>query len=1059
MELVAEKELKLKLGMQFMGMQETAYWASWFVSGLVFSALTTIILIASGSLSGYSTFVNTDLSVLVTLYFTFHMSMVGLSFFLAAIVNSRKSAQTIGYSFILVGFVFQTIICTGYGSLIDLLFSNDVAWWVNVIRYVLQCYPPFSFAKSFFCISDIAGKQYHYHEGTVDPGHHFYWFNGTQTRHKSLLGHAVVVPPMFDSIALMLLDMVGFFLVAWYLDNVLESDTGNSKPPWFCITREYWGCCRHRQIRQQERSTTPAGSSTSGTADTSGTPGIAKHKPALVVRNLVKEYGGCRCWPFRSSSTVVRAVDGMSFSIETGTIHCLLGHNGAGKSTTIGILTGLFPLTSGTAELFGKDVSKTEDMRTIQSWSGVCPQHDILWAELTALEHALLFAQIKGVPVAEIEQECKARLEYMGLAPVQHDRTSTFSGGMKRRLSVAIATIGNPPFLVLDEPTTGMDVCNRRVCWRLIQQLKKDHLIVVTTHSMLEADVLSDTCGIMAHGKLVCSGTPLSIKNKFGNGYTLSLVLKGVDTNECEQSLVQVLRGIQKPLNSALPNVSQRDGKAVKISIPKEHVHNLPQVLQYLESVEGLLINEWGVSDATLESAFLNVTAENGFTYQVSTNESKEEHQEDSMDEVPFDGQHHSSASPTPTMDARHRRPCCQSFGALLRKNFILQSRQRGSSCCQVITPILVMCLLCLLQAIIRTQIPPSQSILVPSIPYPLNAPSLAAAITRGDRSDVRGGQCLEFFWWTHDSKQQDDQAVHNLTAFIPQRNCSLKQPWKDNVVQVPYFEQQSNWTLIQSKLFVDLSLLNREPREILENINLPYPNFITPDGAVHFHSIDPQNLSFTFSINDASIALYHRPNGFTRLASQHASLFSDSVQLFDQGKMALFSMIADAHIEYSSDNSGGGASKITPLEQELLNTINSLVGIKMAASMPMIETPNLLAIVEIFGSFLYPMALTLQLPVYIFIIVLEKETKLRELQKTMGMSMSLYWLASTTFNLMLYSAVAAFFWIVGVAVELRFFAQTGWGLLLCFFLVSSSWYFSSFVTNTFVLLKVVHDV
>ena len=161
MELVAEKELKLKLGMQFMGMQETAYWASWIVSGLVFSALTTIILIASGSVAGYSTFVNTDLAVLATLYFTFHMSMVGLSFFLAAIVNSRKSAQTIGYSFILVGFVFQTIICTGYGSLIDLLFSNDVAWWVNVIRYVLQCYPPFSFAKSFFCISDIAGKQYH----------------------------------------------------------------------------------------------------------------------------------------------------------------------------------------------------------------------------------------------------------------------------------------------------------------------------------------------------------------------------------------------------------------------------------------------------------------------------------------------------------------------------------------------------------------------------------------------------------------------------------------------------------------------------------------------------------------------------------------------------------------------------------------------------------------------------------------------------------------------------------------------------------------------------------
>ena len=310
-ELVTEKELKLKLGMQFMGMGETAYWASWVVSGLIFSILSTFILIGSGMICGYSTFINTDFSVTFVMYFCFNISMTGLAFFLAAVVNTRKAAQTIGYSFILVGFVFQTIICTGYGALIDLLFSNDVAWWVNIIRYFLQCYPPFSFAKSFFAISDIAGKQYHYSEGTVNPGSHFYWHNGTQTRHKHLLGHDVLVPPMFDSINLMVLDMAGFFIVAWWLDNVLESETGNSKPLLFCLKRSFCTCLGKNK----------------NSFLSSSTKNISEDgAPALVVRDLVKEYGHSRC-----GSKSVRAVDGLSLEVETNSILCLLGHNGAGK--------------------------------------------------------------------------------------------------------------------------------------------------------------------------------------------------------------------------------------------------------------------------------------------------------------------------------------------------------------------------------------------------------------------------------------------------------------------------------------------------------------------------------------------------------------------------------------------------------------------------------------------------------------------------------------------------------------------------------------------------------
>ena len=369
-------------------------------------------------------------------------------------------------------------------------------------------------------------------------------------------------------------------------------------------------------------------------------------------------------------------------------------------------MTGLFPLTSGSAKLFGKDVNNPNDMASIQSLSGVCPQHDILWNELTAMEHAILFAHIKGVPANQVQQECEERLQFMGLTDVQHHRSSTFSGGMKRRLSVAMATISNPPFLVLDEPTTGMDPVNRRTCWKLIQKLKQNRLIVVTTHSMLEADVLGDQVGIMAHGKLECKGTPLAIKNEYGDGYTLSVVLK--DGKDQEMMLTNGLNrvlateGTKGKVNTS-PElcITQRDGKAIKFTVPHQEVYRLPIVLRYLERIEGTIVAEWGVSDATLESAFLNVTEKSGFTYQstqkknrnrnIETKENTEllmkdqERKYSSFSSSSSSAMNNSSASSSSSSSSSW-----QSFTALLKKNFLLQSRQRCSSCCQIITPILV---------------------------------------------------------------------------------------------------------------------------------------------------------------------------------------------------------------------------------------------------------------------------------------------------------------------------------------------------------------------------------
>ena len=156
---------------------------------------------------------------------------------------------------------------------------------------------------------------------------------------------------------------------------------------------------------------------------------------------------------------------------------------------------------------------------------GVVPQFDILWDQLTAMEHMRMFCKIKGVQPHEIEEQCEALLKQVGLADVRDAQVCTFSGGMKRRVSVAMSAIGNPKIIFFDEPTTGMDPVSRHSVWQLMQTLKKDKTIVLTTHAMEEADILGDRIAVIVDGQLQCVGTPLNLKNTYGDGYRISMTV------------------------------------------------------------------------------------------------------------------------------------------------------------------------------------------------------------------------------------------------------------------------------------------------------------------------------------------------------------------------------------------------------------------------------------------------------------------------------------------------------------------------------------------------------
>eukprot|EP00644_Phytophthora_capsici_P000540 jgi/Phyca11/99790/e_gw1.4.680.1 len=216
------------------------------------------------------------------------------------------------------------------------------------------------------------------------------------------------------------------------------------------------------------------------------------------------------------------AVQGLNLTLYAGQISALLGHNGAGKTTTISMLTGLIPPTSGDATLYGRSVNT--DFNELRQIMGICPQHDVLFNELTVEEHLLLFGTMKHVPYGNLKEEVERMIREVGLVEKRKVTARDLSGGQKRKLSVALAFMGDSKLVFLDEPTSGMDPYSRRFTWNLLQRNRDDRVIVLTTHFMDEADILGDRIAIMADGQLCCAGSSLFLKNRYGAGYNLTMI-------------------------------------------------------------------------------------------------------------------------------------------------------------------------------------------------------------------------------------------------------------------------------------------------------------------------------------------------------------------------------------------------------------------------------------------------------------------------------------------------------------------------------------------------------
>ena len=221
---------------------------------------------------------------------------------------------------------------------------------------------------------------------------------------------------------------------------------------------------------------------------------------AIKIENLTKEYKD------------VLAVDRLNLQIEQNQIFGLLGINGAGKTTTIKMLACLIKPTSGDAFVMGHSIA-TESEK-IKAIIGYSTQETAVAKNLTVKENLQFYGSLYNLNMQEIEERCERLINQFGLRKVVNKRVGKLSGGYQRKVSIALALISNPQILFLDEPTLGLDVIARRELWRVIEQIKKDCTIILTTHYLEEASALSDNIAIMVDGKLKAVDTPKNLIQK-----------------------------------------------------------------------------------------------------------------------------------------------------------------------------------------------------------------------------------------------------------------------------------------------------------------------------------------------------------------------------------------------------------------------------------------------------------------------------------------------------------------------------------------------------------------
>uniref|UniRef100_A0A8C0RY63 ABC transporter domain-containing protein n=1 Tax=Canis lupus familiaris TaxID=9615 RepID=A0A8C0RY63_CANLF len=385
---------------------------------------------------------------------------------------------------------------------------------------------------------------------------------------------------IFGYILLMLLlDAFLYGLVTWYMETIFPGQCGVPQPWYFFLLRSYWlGETKIREKKEVKN----CGQTPNKHFEAEPTSLVA----GIQIKHLHKEFG----------DKVV--VNNMSLNLFKGQITILLGQNGAGKTTILSLLTGRYPPTREEVYIHGFDISK--NIMEIRKNLGFCPQQDLLFNDMTISEHLFFYSVVKRIYQNMYSMEIDHMLSTFNLLEKRDTLSKALSGGMKRKLSIIIALMGGSQVVLLDEPSSGMDPVSRRATWELLQQYKQNRTILLTTHSMDEADLLGDRIAIMVRGTLQCCGSSVFLKQTYGAGYHIVMEKE----SHCD------VEKISEIIHSHIPDATVENFTGAELSfiLPKEYTHRFEALIDHLEKKQKELgIASFGASITTMEEVFVKV--------------------------------------------------------------------------------------------------------------------------------------------------------------------------------------------------------------------------------------------------------------------------------------------------------------------------------------------------------------------------------------------------------------------------------------------------------------------
>ncbi|KAJ2946031.1 hypothetical protein O0L34_g4949 [Tuta absoluta] len=557
--IVVEKEMQLKETMKIMGLPTWLHWTAWFCKQFIYLLIAAVLIViilkvnmftTEDGFTGYAILTNTPWTVLFFYIMLYLTCTIFFCFMLSSFFSKASTAA------LFTGLIWFLTYIPSF------LLSLDVK--MSVAVQVLTCFSINS-AMSYGFQLMIAQES----TGGLQWGS--FWESPATESSRFLFGHVVVM---------LVLDCFVYMLVALYMEQVLPGPFGTPKPWYFPVQKKFWFPNRETGLVLIESTEQNHPKEIIMEKDPVGLP------VGVKMSNLTKSYGNHV------------AVNDLSLNIYDDQITVLLGHNGAGKSTTISMLTGNLEITRGSVTVAGYDIMS--QTRLARSHIGLCPQHNVLFNELTVREHLVFFARLKGFEGEQLDAEVDSLITKLELDDKRDYQAHGLSGGQKRRLSVGIALSGAARVVLLDEPTSGMDPASRRALWDLLQKEKKDRSMILTTHFMDEADILGDRIAIMANGRLQCVGSPYFLKNNYGVGYTLVVVKKkGFQLNACTEL-------IKRYMPSTI--IKEDRGTEVSYCLGMEYAHLFESMLSELEAnIDNIKYNNYGLVATSLEDVFMTV--------------------------------------------------------------------------------------------------------------------------------------------------------------------------------------------------------------------------------------------------------------------------------------------------------------------------------------------------------------------------------------------------------------------------------------------------------------------